>query len=75
MQMRTGHPSSAPDLRDNVALLHVLSGTDEIHLIVSVNRNDPAAVAYNHNVSVAAELIAVNDFASFHRMKARIGPP
>ena len=42
MQMRTGHLPGAADLSDDVALLHSLSSTDEVDLIVSVNRNDAA---------------------------------
>ena len=65
VQMRTCHSSCAPDLSDDFALLHILSSTDKVYLVVSVNRNDSAAMADDHNIAIATDLIAVNDFAFF----------
>ena len=71
MQMWTGHSPGAADLSDDVALLHSLSSTNQVDLIVSVNRNDAALMADNYNVAVATDLIAVNDFAFLHGTNRR----
>src|ERR1051325_445516 len=71
MQMWTGHSPGAADLSDDVALLHSLSSTDQVDLIVSVNRNDAAVMADNHNVAIATDLIAVNDFAFLYGTNRR----
>ena len=74
MKVRTGNAPRAADLGDHFALFDILTGMNKIDLIVSVDRDYTIAVAYDHYVPVAADLITVNNLAFFdHTNRAALG--
>ncbi len=71
MKMRSGHAASAAHFSDHFAALDLLAFVNQIKLIVRIHRDNPARVAHDHHVPVAAQLIAVHDFTFGHGVNWR----
>jgi len=71
MEVGAGNPAGAADSRDDFSTGNLLLIAHQIDLIVRVHRNDAAAMADNDDITVTAQLIAVNDLAMLDRPDRR----
>jgi len=53
MEMRSGDSAGAADTCNDFATRDLLAITNQIHLIVRINRNDTAPMADNDDIAVA----------------------
>ena len=71
MEMRPAYPSRAPDSRHDLTSNHTLPFSHQVGFVMGIDRDNPARVAQNHHISVAAQLIAVDNLSGFNRQDGR----
>ena len=63
MEVRAGNATGAADSGDDLSTGNLLFVAHQIDLIMRVHRDNAAAMADNHDITVTAQLIAVNNLA------------
>ncbi len=71
MEVRPGYSSRATHSCHDFSSSDRLSLPHQISFVMGVDRNDSPRMANDHNVSVTAQLIAIDNFPCFSRSNRR----